>query len=96
MALGCKHGTHVNKNSAEKRRLHALCYPLVQPSSLEVLIVNHAEEEAADEADRGHDAPIDHLVSDPRLPFELGRRCRRGRLAAPPRDALRVARAHLG
>ena len=31
--------------------LDALGDPLVQPSSLEVLIVNHAEEEPGDEAD---------------------------------------------
>ena len=49
--------------------------PLVQPSALQVLIVDHAEEEPADEADGGDDAPVDHLVVDPRLALELRRGC---------------------
>ena len=47
----------------------------MQPSALQVLIVDHAEEEPADEADGGDDAPVDHLVVDPRLALELRRGC---------------------
>ena len=83
-------------DTAFQVRLDAqLLDPLVHPSALQVLIIDHAEEEPADEADGGDDAPVDHLVVDPRLALELRRRCRRARLPTLPRDPLRVCGADL-